>query len=266
MLFLYVGLNSVTKVNSMPIPCCNEAVGKSFGGSKWRWLLDAISGYNQILAPKPHQKNVTDISNFVWRFCVNYVGLNSVTKVISMPIPLCEETVGKSFGGSKWRWLLDAISGYNQIRVAKSSQIKLAFAGPDCSKYTYTVMPFGPVNGPVIFIVFIHDLDSTWQDLAHNRGVIFYVKTCTTIIVDDIFSWAPSFEVAMTYMAYQFQVYLSENLLLFLKKCLFFPARMEFVGVDSCLDGNRPAMSKSELYKNWPPFKVACDIALFLGS
>ena len=32
---------------------------------------------------------------------------------------------------------------------------------------------FGPVNGPVIFIVFIHDLNYTWQDLAHNRGIKF---------------------------------------------------------------------------------------------
>ena len=123
-----------------------------------------------------------------------------------MPIPRCDAAVGNSFGGTRWRWLLDAISGYNQIRVAKSSQIKLAFAGPDCSKYTYTVMPFGPVNGPVIFIVFIHDLNSTWQELAHNRGIKFDVKTGTTIIVDDIFSWAPTFETSLAYMAYQFQV------------------------------------------------------------
>ena len=40
---------------------------------------------------------------------------------------------------------------------------------------------------------------------------------------------------------------------------------MEFVSVDSCLDGNRPAISKSELYKHWPPFFVARDIASFLG-
>ena len=40
---------------------------------------------------------------------------------------------------------------------------------------------------------------------------------------------------------------------------------MEFVGVDSCLDNNRPAMFKSELYKHWPPFLVARDVASFLG-
>ena len=63
-------------------------------------------------------------------------------------------------------------------------------------------MPFGPVNGPVIFIVFIHDLNSSWQDLAHTRGIIFDAKTGSTIIVDDIFSWAPTFEEAIAYMLY----------------------------------------------------------------
>ena len=66
-------------------------------------------------------------------------------------------------------------------------------------------------------------------------------------------------------MGCQFQVYQSQNLSLSLHKCLFFPAPMEFVGVDSCLIGNRPAMSKSKLYKQWPPFVVARDIASFLG-
>ena len=89
-------------------------------------------------------------------------------------------------------------------------------------------MPFGPVNGPVIFIVFIHDLNSTWQDLARNRGIKFDVKTGTTIIVDDIFSWAPTFETSLAYMACQFQVFQSQNLSLSLLKCLFFPSRLEF--------------------------------------
>ena len=105
-----------------------------------------------------------------------------------MPIPRCDSAVGMSFGGSKYKWLMDAISGYNQIRVAKSSREKLAFAGPNCTKYTYFVMPFGPVNGPVIFIVFIHDMDATWNLLGKTRGIVFDAATGTRIIVDGIFS------------------------------------------------------------------------------
>ena len=218
-----------------------------------------------LLAPKPHQENVTDIDDFVWRFCVNYIPLNSITKIIAMPIPRCDEAVGNSFGGSSWRWLMDAISGYNQISVAKSSQPKLAFAGPSCSKYTYLVIPFGPVNGPVIFIVFIHDLDSTWKALALKRGIPIDGKTNTKIIVDDIFSWAPTFEVAIEYLKCQLDICMSQNLSLSLKKCLFFPTRLEFVGTDVCEDGNRPAQSKHQLLQNWPPFTCARDVASFLG-
>ena len=218
-----------------------------------------------LLAAKPHQENVTDIANFVWRFCVNYIALNSVTKIIAMPIPRCDEAVTMDFGGSRWKWLMDAISGYNQIRVAKSSRVKLAFAGPNCTKYTYYVMPFGPVNGPVIFIIFIHDMDATWKDLARTKGIVFDVRTGTRIIVDDIFSWAPTFEDFIKYLECQLEVCLSQNLSLSLKKCLFCPVRMEFVGHDVCQDGNRPAQSKHGLVKTWPKFKEARDVSSFLG-
>ena len=66
-----------------------------------------------LLAAKPHQENVTDIADFVWRFCVNYIRLNAVTKIIAMPIPRCDEAVSMDFGGSRYKWLTDAISGYN---------------------------------------------------------------------------------------------------------------------------------------------------------
>ena len=66
---------------------------------------------------------------------------------------------------------MDATSGYHQIRVEQFSQEKLAFAGPNGSKYTFLVMPFGPVNGPACFIVFIHDMDTTWKALARSEGI-----------------------------------------------------------------------------------------------
>ena len=160
---------------------------------------------------------------------------------------------------------MDAISGFNQIRVEKSSGEKLAFAGPNCTKYTYLIMPFGPVNGPVIFIIFIHDMDATWKDLARSRGIIICDKLGTRIIVDDIFSWAPTFEDFIAYLKCQLDVCLSQNLSLSLKKSLFCSERIEFVGHDVCENGNRPAQSKHQLLKTWPKFQLARDIASFLG-
>ena len=74
---------------------------------------------------------------------------------------------------------------------------KLAFTGPHGLKFTYLVMPFGPVNGTATFIVFIHDMDTTWKAVAVTEGIVIDCKTNTRIIVDDIFSWAPTLRAAL---------------------------------------------------------------------
>ncbi len=57
------------------------------------WLFKAL------LVPKPHQEHVRDIDNFVWRFCINYIPLNGMTRVIAFPIPRCDLAVYSEFGG-----------------------------------------------------------------------------------------------------------------------------------------------------------------------
>jgi hypothetical protein len=52
-----------------------------------RWLFKAV------LAPKSHQEHVKDISNFIWRFFVNYIPLNLVTHIIAYPIPRCDSAL-----------------------------------------------------------------------------------------------------------------------------------------------------------------------------
>ena len=108
-------------------------------------------------------------------------------------------------------------------------------------------------------------MDATWKGLATTRGIVIDARTGTRIIVDDIFSWAPTFEAFIKYLTCQLQVCLSQNLSLSLKKCLFCPERMEFVGHDVCTDGNRPAQSKHSLLKSWPVFRIARDVSSFLG-
>jgi hypothetical protein len=83
-------------------------------------------------------------------------------------------------------WLFDAPSGYHQLAVALASQEKIAFQGPDAIKWAYTVMPFGPTNGPATFINFIYDVDSQWKSLARKMGIEINDDTNTRIIVDDI--------------------------------------------------------------------------------
>ncbi len=224
-----------------------------------RWLFKAI------LAPKPHQEHVNDIDDFVWRFCVNYVPLNAVTRVIAYPIPRCDTAVFIEFGTGGWLWLFDAPSGYHQLAVALSSQEKLAFQGTDAIKWTYTVMPFGPTNGPATFINFIHDVDSQWKSLATSHGISIDEQTNTRIIVDDILSHGRDLDTSLLYMRCQLRVCLAYRLSLSLRKSFIFPKRFEFVGNDVCPDGNRPAQSKHQLLTTWPQPEQVRDIAKFMG-
>ncbi len=161
-----------------------------------KWLFKAL------LAPKPHQEHIMSI-DIVWRFCINYIPLNQITRPIACPIPRCDSAIHLTFGNGRYMWLWDAPSGYHQIGVSPCSRPKLAFAGPNATKWTYNVMPFGPVNGPTTFIAFIHDLDSTWKDLACSLGVTINDDTNTNIIVDDILSYAKSLVIALLYMECQ---------------------------------------------------------------
>ena len=61
-------------------------------------------------------------------------------------------------------------------------------------------MLFGPMNNPTVFISFIHDMDSTWKELAISRNIHIDDDTNTRIIVDYILSWAQTVAVALAYM------------------------------------------------------------------
>ena len=86
--------------------------------------------------------------------------------------------------------MFDLPMGFHQLAVALASCEKLAFQWVDGIKWTYTVMPFGPTNGPATFITFIHDLDSVWKEHARSNGIPIDDDTNTKIIVDDIVSWS----------------------------------------------------------------------------
>ena len=125
------------------LPIIEKVIAKLVDIGHVKQIHDSAWLSKPLLAPEPRQENVTDIDNFVWHFCVNYIALSSVTKLIAMPIPRCNSAIENVFGNSQFRWLTDTVSGYKQIRVEVISQGKLAFAGPNCSKFTHLVMPFG---------------------------------------------------------------------------------------------------------------------------
>jgi hypothetical protein len=58
-----------------------------------RQITDGGWLFKALLAAKPHQEHIRCIDDFVWRFCVNYIPLTSVTHLIAYPIPRCDLAV-----------------------------------------------------------------------------------------------------------------------------------------------------------------------------
>ncbi len=58
--------------------------------------------FKTLLAPKLHQEHISNIADFVWRFCINYISLNQITHLVSYPIPRCNSAVHLTFGKGKY--------------------------------------------------------------------------------------------------------------------------------------------------------------------
>ncbi|KAJ1210124.1 hypothetical protein NDU88_005492 [Pleurodeles waltl] len=83
------------------------------------------------------------------RFCVDYWGLNSVTRTDAHPTPRADELVD-SLGAAKFLSTFDLTSGYWQIALTKGAKEKSAFSTPE-GHYQFRVMPFGLKNAPATF-------------------------------------------------------------------------------------------------------------------
>jgi hypothetical protein len=69
--------------------------------AKVRHIVQTTDGqwlFEVLLAAKPHQEHIRSIDEFIWRFCVNFIPLNSITKLIAYPIPRCNLAFTMSLG------------------------------------------------------------------------------------------------------------------------------------------------------------------------
>jgi hypothetical protein len=169
------------------------------------------------------------------------------------------------FGDATFFILLDAFSGYHQIRLSPSSIAKTAFFAPRGRKYVWVVMPFGLRNCPVIFLGMMHDLRELWTTLCEEYGVPNSDDEGSTIIMDDTFLFSASEDNAFILVRCVCLIARKYNLTWKLAKSRWFPEKVEFVGVDVSKKGNSPASSKDERLRTWKLPQNPRDIMSFIG-
>ena len=83
-------------------------------------------------------------ANGKWRMCVDFTNLNRVCPKDSYPLPRIDHLID-STAGHKLLSFMDALSGYNQIRMDETNQEKTSFVTSQ-GLFCYKVMPFGLKN------------------------------------------------------------------------------------------------------------------------
>jgi hypothetical protein len=134
-----------------------------------------------------------------------------VTRLAKYPILRCNDAVMYGFGEAMFFILLDAQSGYHQMKLSEASMLKTAFFAPQA------------------FVAMMHDLKEMWMAMAKVHGIDASVDNGTTIIIDDNFIYRVLIEHTFLMTCCVCLIAQKNQLTWQLKKSQCFPFKFEFV-------------------------------------
>lgn len=185
------------------------------------------------------------------RLCVDYRGLNSVTKKNRYPLPLTDDLLDRVRGCSVFS-VIDLKNAFNLVRIRDGDEWKTAFR-THLGLFEYLVMPFGLTNAPATFQAFIQD---TLRDLLDIICVVY---------LDDILIFSRSQEEHNAHVKLVLERLRSAKLYANPSKCVFDQDEVEYLGYILGKDGLKMNPKKLSTIVDWPEPRSVKDIQSFLG-
>lgn len=179
------------------------------------------------------------------RPCVDYSGLNKVTKRDGYPIPVMSWLLNQLKGCTRFA-KIDLKAAFNLLRVAEGDEWKTAFT-------EYLVRPFGLANSPACFQRFIQ-----WV-------LREYLDVFCFVYLDDVFIFSKTNEDHLIHIEKVFAALSEHKLTASAQKCAFFQTSVVFLGFVISISGILMDPSKLSTIADWPYPKNLNDLQRFLG-
>ena len=185
------------------------------------------------------------------RLCVDYRGLNKISKKDRYPLPLISDLLATA-GKARIYTTLDLRHAYHLVRIAEGDEWKTAFR-TRYGSFEWMVMPFGLTNAPAAFQRFMNDIFSDMLDVH----VIIYL--------DDILVYSDDPKEHKKHVREVLRRLRLNGLYCKPEKCHFDKDTVNYLGFILSKDGLKMDPSKVQIIQDWPEPRKVKDIQSFLG-
>ncbi|KAJ8469582.1 hypothetical protein ONZ51_g8881 [Trametes cubensis] len=185
------------------------------------------------------------------RLCVDYRGLNKITRKDRYPLPLVSDLLDAPRKARIYT-KIDLRHAYNLVRIAPGDEWKTAFR-TRYGSFEWLVMPFGLSNAPAAFQRFVNDIFADMLDV------------CVIVYLDDILIYSDNPEQHRKHVKEVLRRLRKHRLYARADKCEFHTDSVEYLGYILSPSGLTMAELKVKAILDWPEPRKVRDIQSFLG-
>lgn len=185
------------------------------------------------------------------RLCVDFRGLNKITKKDKYPLPLISDLLDAPRKARMYT-KLDLRHAYHLVRIAEGDEWKTVFR-TRYGSFEWMVMPFGLTNSPAAFQRFMNDIFSDLLDV----NVIVYL--------DDILIYSDDMSKHTQHVREVLRRLRKNGLYARADKCEFHSETVEYLGYILSPEGLTMSQDKIDTIQKWPEPRKIKEIQSFLG-
>ena len=185
------------------------------------------------------------------RLCVDFRGLNKITKKDRYPLPLISDLLDAPRKAQVYT-KLDLAHAYHLVRIAEGDEWKTTFH-TKYGSYEWKVMPFGLTNAPAAFQRFVNEIFSDMLDV------------CVIVYLDDILIYSENMDLHQEHVREVLRRLRKHKLYANPDKCEFHSTTVEYLGYILSPEGLSMAEDKVKAILDWPVPRKIKDIQSFLG-